>query len=120
MTEQENIPGESAETKTYDLSKMSPEEIAAIPGFDLVQERVQATVEKLTNEFQEKIQATIDTSLEVLGYTFPNIVRKEKFFRERMGRAIDPDTGVNYIILDPGTENEVLLVQFNPKTLQVQ
>lgn len=104
--------------KFIDITTMTPEEIANIPGFDLLQDRIKVTVEHLTTDFQERIQETIDKKLDVLGFRFRNDKHKENFFVKRMGRAVD-DNGINYIFLDPDTENEVLLVQFNPKTLEV-
>lgn len=101
------------------LKNMTAEDIAKIPGFDLMQQRIAETVKNLQQDFEQKIQKTADDRLEVLGHKFLTEKQQLKFWEKRVTRAVDTNTGINYLYLDIHT-SKVLLCRFDPKTLQVE
>lgn len=101
------------------LRHMTAEDIANIPDFDLVQKRIAETVEQLQYDFEQKIQQTADDRLSVLGHKFVTEKQQLKFWQKRVTRAVDTNTGINYLYLDIKT-SKVLLCRFDPKTLQVE
>lgn len=110
---------EQPETPGQKLSEMTAEQIAKLPGFDLMQKRISETVKHLQEDFQQKIQQTADERLEVLGHKFVTEKQQLRFWQRRVTRAVDTNTGINYLYLDIHT-SKVLLCRFDPKTLQVE
>jgi hypothetical protein len=101
------------------LRHMTAEDIAAIPGFDLMQKRIAETVKQLQHDFEQKIQQTADDRLTVLGHKFVTEKQQLKFWQKRVTDAVDTNTGIHYLYLDIHT-SKVLLCRFDPKTLQVE
>lgn len=104
---------------TQQLRAMAPVDIAKIPGFDLMQKRIAETVKQLQHDFEQKIQQTADDRLTVLGHKFVTEKQQLRFWEKRVTRAVDTNTGINYLYLDIHT-SKVLLCRFDPKTLQVE
>lgn len=110
---------EQLETPGPNLSEMTAEQIAKLPGFDLMQKRIAETVKQLQHDFEQKIQQTADDRLAVLGHKFLTEKQQDKFWQKRVRRVLDTSTGINYLYLDIHT-SKVLLCRFDPKTLQVE
>lgn len=81
-------------------------------------ERMAKIQQDLTNDFHAEIERISDLKLSVLGHKFPTKKSKDRFYKNRVLRVVDKDSGMNYLYLDFKTKR-ILLVAFDPKTVTI-
>lgn len=81
-------------------------------------ERMAQIQTDLINDFHAEIERIADTKLAVLGHKFPTKKSKDRFYKNRVLRVVDKDSGMNYLYLDFKTKR-ILLLAFDPKTVTI-
>lgn len=81
-------------------------------------QRMAKTQTDLINDFHAEIERIADEKLYILGHKFPTKKSKDRFYKNRVLRVVDKDSGMNYLYLDFKTKR-ILLLAFDPKTVTI-